>query len=372
MKLVERSGTWQVHFQDMTGARQRVSTKVKVNEALPDRGKALANLAALDIMRATLMAEVPAEARAAAGKVRTLAYALRHTMDHHWEKKKSSDSLRYRVESIIRDRGYWRLGEITYTMLEDYGRELEERGDSAATRNRKMSVIHTAMTRAQWRGEITVMPQFPHWSEDNIKERYLTVAEEKTLETWMEFNFRLSDEPKQYLRRLVPFLLDTGLRAGEVSLLTRERDLGDRVWLPHGSTKSGRGRTVPLTSRAREALTWMLASPYHRELLTMRLRSKELPTQHLGRMFRSAVAGAGIKDVTLHTLRHTCASRLVQAGVSLYVVKEWLGHSSITVTERYAHLAPKSLDVATAALEAIHKLPSEGSTDATSGTNLNS
>jgi integrase len=371
MKLVERAGTWQVHFQDTAGNRQRTSTKIKVNPALPDKGKGLATLAALDIMRADLSAEVPAEARAAAGKVRTLAYALRHTMDTHWEKKRSAETLRYRVEGIIRDRGYWRLSEITYTMLEDYGRELEARGDKPATRNRKMSVIHTAMTRAHWRGEITSMPKFPRWTEDNLKERYLTLAEEQTLAVSMERHYRLTEEQGQYLRHLTPFLLDTGLRAGEVSLLTRDRDLGDRIWLPHGTTKSGKGRTVPLTARAREALTAMLATRYHRELLELRLRDKAKPSQHLGKAFHNAVVRAGIPDVTLHTLRHTCASRLVQAGVSLYAVKEWLGHSSITVTERYAHLAPKTLDAARDALEAIHFPPAESPPQHTTGTELN-
>ena len=49
------------------------------------------------------------------------------------------------------------------------------------------------------------------------------------------------------------------------------------------------------------------------------------------------------KEFVIHCLRHTCASRLVNAGVDLYVVKEWLGHSSIQVTERYAHLSPAKL-----------------------------
>lgn len=53
----------------------------------------------------------------------------------------------------------------------------------------------------------------------------------------------------------------------------------------------------------------------------------------------------------MHALRHTCASRLVNKGIDLYVVKEWLGHSSIQVTEKYAHLAPHKLSHAATVLD---------------------
>ena len=59
----------------------------------------------------------------------------------------------------------------------------------------------------------------------------------------------------------------------------------------------------------------------------------------------------GDKEFVIHALRHTCASRLVNKGIDLYVVKEWLGHSSIQVTEKYAHLSPKKLAHAAYALE---------------------
>ncbi|HZV47251.1 MAG TPA: site-specific integrase, partial [Thermodesulfovibrionales bacterium] len=51
----------------------------------------------------------------------------------------------------------------------------------------------------------------------------------------------------------------------------------------------------------------------------------------------------GLEDVRFHDLRHTFATRLVQAGIDLYVVKELLGHKTITMTMRYAHHNPESL-----------------------------
>ena len=58
------------------------------------------------------------------------------------------------------------------------------------------------------------------------------------------------------------------------------------------------------------------------------------------------------KEFVPHSLRHTCASRLVQRGVPIVVVKEWLGHKTIQMTMRYAHLAPTNLLEAVGALEA--------------------
>jgi site-specific recombinase XerD len=350
MKLLSRGGMWQVHFTDAAGERKRMSTKVRVNPNLADKGKAQANLAALDIMRTALLDELPAEARRAAGKVRTLAYALNETFEHRWRHQKSSKERQYVAQRIIREVGYWPLASITYTRLQDYGAELEGQGDSPATRNRKMSCIQTALADAMRRGEIDRLPQFPHWAENNIKERYLTRDEEGRLFATMAGSTAPDDEPGQYLRHMIELLLDTGLRASE-ALLDAEQDLGDKIWLKHGTTKSGRGRSIPLTARAREALDYILKSPTHKRLKEMHARNPNLATQFLGRRFATMTKRADVAGVTLHTLRHTCASRLVQAGVDLYKVKKWLGHSSVVVTERYAHLAPDSLSSAVAALE---------------------
>lgn len=114
------------------------------------------------------------------------------------------------------------------------------------------------------------------------------------------------------------------------------------IHLPHGMTKNGRGRMIPLTARAKVAVAALLANPIH----------GTQNSNNMGKQFRNVMEKLGIADVTMHTLRHTCASRLVQAGGSIYDVMNWLGHRSVETTKRYAHLRPDSLVHALSALEA--------------------
>ena len=61
----------------------------------------------------------------------------------------------------------------------------------------------------------------------------------------------------------------------------------------------------------------------------------------------------GDTEFVLHALRHTTASRLVNKGIDLYTVKEWLGHADITTTQKYAHLSPQKLAYAASVLEKL-------------------
>ena len=61
---------------------------------------------------------------------------------------------------------------------------------------------------------------------------------------------------------------------------------------------------------------------------------------YMNRVFGPAVERAGLENFRWHDLRHTFASRLVMAGVDLMTVKELMGHKTIAMTQRYAHLSP--------------------------------
>lgn len=107
-------------------------------------------------------------------------------------------------------------------------------------------------------------------------------------------------------------------------------------------TKSARHRLIPLNDSALSVLRnqqnwvsdrcpgspWVFASETGACITTLQ------------KGFGAACARSGIDDFRIHDLRHTFASWLVMDGVSLYVVRDLLGHSSVTVTERYAHLSP--------------------------------
>lgn len=128
------------------------------------------------------------------------------------------------------------------------------------------------------------------------------------------------------------FMAHTGIRRGEMIKARRDDVRDGLIYIESvitGRTKSGKWRSVPLNKEALKALE---------SLGDDRLVTCEHPDT-LSDWFDEDAAEVGVKG-TLHWLRHTFCTALVQSGVSLNDVKILAGHSSITVTEKYAHHAP--------------------------------
>lgn len=143
------------------------------------------------------------------------------------------------------------------------------------------------------------------------------------------------------------FLANTGLRRKEVLQLRREHLLPNKrlhvLSTSAARSKSRKWREVPLNKSAVSALS---AFPAEAEYLFPRVTPRSL-----SRMFTDDLARAGLTQGTIHDLRHTFCSHLVMAGVPLRTVQIIAGHSSVTVTEKYAHLAPGHLSGAVEAIE---------------------
>lgn len=156
--------------------------------------------------------------------------------------------------------------------------------------------------------------------------------------------FSSKDHPEPYLNLFIRLALGTGCRSGELLGLTWARvDFNQRyIILGRADTKSKKRRFVPMSEDVLNIFELLKklssASAY---VFPSDVTGKNIQSFKKG--FRSACLRAEIHDFRIHDLRHTFASWLVQSGVSLYVVKDLLGHSCITVTERYAHLNADNL-----------------------------
>ncbi len=213
-----------------------------------------------------------------------------------------------------------------------------------ATANRYFAVLMRMLNLAvQWsyleRNPMVGMKKF---RENNARERYLTSDEIvrvlKELETW----------PNRAISGLLRFLLFTGMRRGEAMGLSWDRVNLDNATVFLNKTKNGKTRTVLLNSLALEVLRdemQVLRKDGHPYVFPGHFRNAPIvcPTNAFHRLCEKL----GIADLRIHDLRHSFASLAVNAGASLYDVQKLLGHSSSTMTQRYAHLADQTLRNAT-------------------------
>lgn len=298
---------------------------------------------------------LPTAPTGATNGVMTWGALAKQTIERYWTDTKSAEwAQRNAHEAVDFFGANTQVASTRGAKIDEYVSHLQKKRLSGSTINRKLAAVSKMFSYAKRLEAITDKPVIERQKEGDARERFLTPEEAQAIiDTFRHWGL---EEDASFTE----FLLDTGARLSE-GLSVRVRDLGsgwpakviDRATLGAGETgsKNGLSRVVPLTERLRERLPPMILG---RNDPTGKVFAGVNRATYTGR-FKRVRDHLGLgDDVVIHTLRHTCASWLVQRGVDLRRVKEWMGHKSIQTTMRYAKLAPVSL------FEAVHVLDQPG------------
>lgn len=165
-------------------------------------------------------------------------------------------------------------------------------------------------------------------------------------------------------RLLLHFAVKTGARAGEQLAV----EWGDVDWRKKqvtlkrsrtrgktGPTKSKHHRTIPLSEALLSELRALHDDVEKGQRLVFARDGKEMLIGQLHETLWRTLKRAELREIRWHDLRHSFASNLVAAGVPLLQVQRWMGHSTINMTMRYAHLAPGQNDHMISVLDAAPK-----------------
>jgi len=258
-----------------------------------------------------------------------------------WENGRHKDNCYafiHEIDEFMRLRKIATYDDMLIDKLVDHFREI---GNRNSTINRKLSALYRLLRKAERSGQISRLPSYVRLRERNSRVRFLTADEELLM-----FGSVSNRNPHHEL--LCRFLVDTGARIGE-ALALKWGDIHNNVatfWI----TKSGKSRSVPLTERAAEAIGLARAFGGSGPFSTISYPN----FKYNWNQARKENRFADDPHMVPHILRHTCASRLVQAGIDLRRVQTFLGHQTIQMTLRYAHLATNDLDQCANALNAMN------------------
>jgi integrase len=233
------------------------------------------------------------------------------------------------------------LAKITTSQIEAVKLQ-RARQVSKSTVDKDLAVLKAFFNWCIGRGLAVTNPVRPVklFREDNSRLRYLTREEYDRL---LEAARTVKTSP--YLEEKIILAAHTGLRRGSLFNLRWDHvDLANRVMrIPR--TKNGRTLSLPLNTTALGVFQTLY--PSRRDKSTSDYVFPHTagphegePVQDIKNGFHAALALAGIQDFTWHDLRHTFASWLMMRGASLRSVGELLGHQSMKMTMRYAHLSP--------------------------------
>jgi len=293
-----------------------------------------------------LKAEITANGRDPRAEAKAQKAVL--TMDELWKEYAAFAEPRKRSfkrdEQIFRLQirptfGNVRINLITRQQIQSLMAKLMKTGLAAASVDHVAKLIRRMLGLAvQWEMlERNPASRIELFNEDNQVEHYLN---DEQLHRLLAV---LQTYPAREVALICMFLLATGCRVNEA--LTAQWSLVDRqnrAWrVTASNSKSGKSRVVPLSDAALDVLDQIGTEGKFDFVFTN--PDTEKPFTHIRHTWDRIRDKAGMPWLRLHDLRHSFASMLVNAGCSLFVVQQALGHADSRVTQRYSHLSSSTL-----------------------------
>ena len=345
MRLYKRGGVYCVTYQ---AGRKQIRRSLKTHDKqIAEQQRAKLEL---DIHEARIFGKEPAR-------------SFKELMVNYLEAKQNSRGFSRLQDACKPLLSYFDDSDVTQLQETHVEQYIIHRGQcvSDGTIRREVGMLSAAFNHAikkhHWRiDNPCVKAELPQTPKGRV--RFLTYEEAKTL-------LQVADNPvdrkgnalaNQYkspvLRDFIELALNTGCRKGELLNLKWENINFATRLIVLEETKSGEWQSVPINEDARQVLVrrmrlrdevcsdtpWVFFHTRSAARAKIGDRIRDVKTS-----FNTACRRAGIKDFHIHDLRHTFASWLVMNGTPLFEVSKLLRHASITMTERYAHLAPDHL-----------------------------
>lgn len=244
--------------------------------------------------------------------------------------------------------GRKRLDDIGAKDVEAFKAAQLGTGFSAKSVNNQLAVLGKCLRIAVEWDELRAAPRLRPLKTISRRVDFLSLEEVAAV---------LSDETEPMWNCFVRMAIRTGMRAGELAalrwedvnmarrLITIQRSCWRGTFV---SPKSHRIRSLPVSSDLAEALE---ALPRRHELVFVQDAGTPIADRVREHALRRIARRVQVRPFGAHLLRHTFASHLAMAGVPLPVVQALMGHSTITTTMRYAHLAQSAFDQAAQVLE---------------------
>ena len=277
----------------------------------------------------------------------TLGAAYERSMRDRWANSKSKNTIQSYLDQCLDELGWTtKLMDIDKDRMLELQEHFQKQGNANATVNKKLACVRSLFIDANEDGLIIKKCPWPKLlPEKNLKDEVFSKEEEQAFAEW----FRQAGHPE--LADMFVFAIHTCARAGELRKLTTydfsffKRDGKETGSVTFEDRKAGNTGSVPLNSTA-----YAIAKKYsHKKGKLWNYQKWDVCD-----LFNEAKMGVGLEHrtrLTWHCTRHTCATRLAAMNMSLAMIMNFGGWTSLRSVRRYLHVQVGALDPCAEALE---------------------